>query len=76
MVRAADRPPQKLQEVGYKLALYPVMLLSAAIGAMQSTLNTLRPSSTQPAFPSISFTELQSIVGFPQYWEQETKYKV
>jgi len=68
--------PQKLQEVGYKLALYPVMLLSAAIAAMRSTLDTLRPGSTEPACPSVSFTDLQGIVGFPQYWEGETKYKV
>jgi 2-methylisocitrate lyase-like PEP mutase family enzyme len=67
--------PHKLQEIGYKLALYPVMLLCAAISAMRSTLNTLRPGSTEPACPSVSFTELQSIVGFPQYWERETKYR-
>ena len=30
-------PPTKLQEVGYKLALYPVMLLSSAVAAMQAT---------------------------------------
>ena len=38
-------PPAKLQEVGYKLALYPVMLLSSAIAAMQATLAALRPES-------------------------------
>jgi len=68
-------PPQQLQEIGYKLALYPVMLLSAAIAAMQSTLKALRPGSSEPACPSVSFAELQSIVGFPQYWERETKYR-
>src|SRR6185437_3571659 len=31
-------PPPKLQEAGYKLALYPVMLLSSSIAAMQATL--------------------------------------
>ena len=29
-------PPAELQEIGYKLALYPVMLLSSAIAAMQA----------------------------------------
>lgn len=67
-------PPQKLQQIGYKLALYPVMLLSAAIAAMQSTLKALHPGSTEPGSASVSFTELQAIVGFPQYWERETKY--
>src|SRR5215813_1119342 len=39
-------PPAKLQEVGYKLALYPVMLLSSAVAAMQSTLAALQPGAT------------------------------
>jgi 2-methylisocitrate lyase-like PEP mutase family enzyme len=65
----------KLQQVGYKLALYPVMLLSSAIAAMQATLAALRPESNLPQPPAISFAELQSVVGFPSYWERETKYQ-
>ena len=42
-------PPAKLQEVGYKLALYPVMLLSSAIAAMQATLAALSPESKPAA---------------------------
>ena len=38
-------PPAQLQEVGYKLALYPVMLMSSAIAAMQATLAALQPGS-------------------------------
>ena len=68
-------PPQRLQELGYKLALYPVMLLSSAVAAMQATLRALRPGSVQPMGPSISFLELQSVVGFPDYWQRETKYQ-
>ena len=69
-------PPQRLQELGYKLALYPVMLLSSAVAAMQATLRALRPDSGQPVAPSISFLELQNVVGFPDYWQRETKYQV
>jgi 2-methylisocitrate lyase-like PEP mutase family enzyme len=69
-------PPEKLQELGYKLALYPVVLLSAAVAAMQATLKALRPGSAQPTGPSISFLELQNVVGFPDYWQRETKYQV
>jgi 2-methylisocitrate lyase-like PEP mutase family enzyme len=68
-------PLHKLQQVGYKLALYPVMLLSSAIAAMQATLAALRPESNLPQPPAISFAELQSVVGFPTYWERETKYQ-
>jgi 2-methylisocitrate lyase-like PEP mutase family enzyme len=69
-------PPQRLQELGYKLALYPVMLLSSAVAAMQATLRALRPGSAQSMGPSISFLELQNVVGFPDYWQRETKYQV
>jgi 2-methylisocitrate lyase-like PEP mutase family enzyme len=68
-------PLHKLQQIGYKLALYPVMLLSSAIAAMRATLAALRPESNLPQPPAISFAELQSVVGFPTYWERETKYQ-
>lgn len=68
-------PPERLQEVGYKLAVYPVMLLCSAIAAMQATLTALRPGSAIAHPPSISFTELQRIVGFPDYWQRETRYQ-
>jgi 2-methylisocitrate lyase-like PEP mutase family enzyme len=69
-------PPARLQEIGYKLALYPVMLLSSAITAMQATLAALRPGSGAPHPPGISFTELQKLVGFPDYWDRETRFQV
>jgi 2-methylisocitrate lyase-like PEP mutase family enzyme len=68
-------PPAKLQEAGYKLALYPVMLLSSAVSAMQATLEALRPGSKAAQPEAVSFTDLQSIVGFPDYWSKETKYQ-
>jgi 2-methylisocitrate lyase-like PEP mutase family enzyme len=69
-------PPAQLQEVGYKLALYPVVLLSSAITAMQNALAALRPGSTTAKPPAISFTDLQAVVGFSDYWSRETRYQV
>ena len=68
-------PPQDLQSVGYKLALYPVVLMSSAITAVQAALAALKPNAKAPLPPSISFSELQQLVGFPDYWERETRYK-
>src|SRR5262245_36716602 len=68
-------PPAKLQEVGYKLALDPVMLLSSSMSAMQATLAALQPGSKSAQPPAISFTDLQGIVGFPDYWNRETRYQ-
>jgi len=67
--------PDQLHKLGYKLALYPVMLLSSAIAAMQATLTALQPGSKAPAPPSVSFVDLQGIVGFPDYWSRETRYQ-
>src|ERR1700721_524801 len=61
-------PPAELERIGYKLALYPVMLLTAAISAMQTTLEALRPGATTVPPPAASFAQLQEIVGFPAYW--------
>jgi 2-methylisocitrate lyase-like PEP mutase family enzyme len=69
-------PPQDLQSIGYKLALYPVALMSSAITAMQAALAALRPDGKIPLPPSIAFVELQQLVGFPDYWQRETRYKV
>jgi 2-methylisocitrate lyase-like PEP mutase family enzyme len=68
-------PPAQLQAIGYKLALYPVMLMSSAIAAMQATLAALHSGAAAQSPPSVTFAELQRIVGFPAYWDRETRYK-
>ena len=68
-------PPQDLQSIGYKLALYPVVLMSAAITAMQAALTALKPDGKVPLPPSIAFADLQQLVGFPDYWQREARYK-
>jgi 2-methylisocitrate lyase-like PEP mutase family enzyme len=78
MVRGGKTPnlsSQELQNIGYKLALYPVALMSAAIATMQAALAALRPESNKAFPPSVSFAELQHVVGFTDYWERETRYK-
>src|SRR5712671_3049387 len=67
--------PDQMDKLGYKLALYPVMLLSSSIAAMQATLEGLWPDSKTPQPPSISFADLQGVVGFPDYWGRETRYQ-
>lgn len=68
-------PPAELTRIGYKLAVYPVMLLSAAISAMQTTLEAMRPEARVTPPPAVSFPDLQTIVGFPEYWDREAAYK-
>ncbi len=68
-------PPKQLEAIGFKLALYPVALMTSAIAAMRAALQGLSPNATAPLPPSVSFAELQQIVGFPDYWDRETRYR-
>jgi hypothetical protein len=51
------------------------MLMSSAVAAMQATLAALRPGSKTPQPRSISFSDLQGVVGFPDYWSREARYQ-
>ncbi|MCK5193693.1 MAG: hypothetical protein KAQ71_07780, partial [Desulfobulbaceae bacterium] len=63
--------PAQLQEIGYKIAAYPLTLLSASIQAMQNSLDILKEGD----YPDhISFPELQKIVGFNEYYREEKRY--
>lgn len=67
-------PAAELEKVGFKLAAYPVVLLSAAVTAMQQAIAALQPNSNTKQPPQVSFEELKKIVGFPEYYERETRY--
>lgn len=58
-------PPASLQQMGYKIAAYPLTLLSASVCAMQRALRQLHEGNT-PA-DILKFIDLQSVVGFPEY---------
>jgi hypothetical protein len=42
---------------------------------MRTTLDALQPDAATALPPAVSFAQLQEIVGFPAYWERETRYK-
>ena len=67
-------PPAELQAIGFKLAAYPVVLLSAAVTAMQQAIAALQPNSNTAQPPQVTFEELKKVVGFPEYYENETRY--
>lgn len=68
MVEGGDTPilpPQRLAELGYKIAAYPLTLLSAATRAMNDALRALaRGDAVGDLLP---FTELREIAGFDAY---------
>ena len=67
-------PPAELEQIGFKLAAYPVVLLSAAISAMRQAIAVLQPNSNVAQPPQVTFDELKSIVGFPDYYAREERY--
>ena len=65
-------PPARLEEMGYKIAAYPLTLLSAATRAMQRALAALRRG--EPATELVPFDELRRLVGFHAYDRELARY--
>ena len=64
-------PPARLQEIGFKIAAYPLTLLSSAVEAMEKSLAELKCGR----YPEhITFPHLQEIIGFPKYYQEEERY--
>ena len=67
-------PHARLEEIGYKIAVYPLTLLNVSIAAMRTALHELRGG--RPASAVMNFEQLKSAVGFPGYYEEEARYRV
>ncbi len=77
MVEGGDTPlmpPPGLEAVGYKLALYPLTLLSAAVQAMEQALAALKAGRRATRLKD--FAALRELVGFDAYGEAEARYAV
>jgi 2-methylisocitrate lyase-like PEP mutase family enzyme len=67
-------PPARLEALGYKVAAYPLTLLSSAIRAMQDALARLAAGEPVPRDRRLAFAELQALVGFPEYDAEARRY--
>ena len=65
-------PPALLQEIGYKIVIYPITLMLAGIKAMEDALATLKQGGRPDRLAA--FPHLRDVVGFPAYYEAERKY--
>ena len=75
MVEQGDTPvlaPSLLEEMGYKIALYPLTLLNAAMAAMERAADALREGRTPEQLTD--FAHLRDVVGFTDYYDAEKKY--
>jgi len=66
--------PAQLAEMGYKIAAYPLTLILSAVQAMEEALAALH--SEQHPDNLASFTHLQEVIGFTQYYDDEERYKI
>ena len=65
-------PPTRLEEIGFKIAAYPLTLLSAAVDAMQRALDAIERGI--PAERLLDFENLRELVGFDRYDAARTRY--
>ena len=77
LVEDGDTPwlaPDRLAELGFKIAAYPLALLSASVRAMRDALDQL--GEGRPAERRVSFPELREIVGFDWYDAEAGRYTI
>jgi len=65
-------PPTELEAIGYKIAAYPLTLLSRAVAAMNEALGDLKEGREVDGL--LTFPELREVVGFDAYYEEEERY--
>ena len=66
-------PPARLSELGYKIAAYPLTLLSASVYAMRNALSALKDGRFFDAL--VDFKDIQSLLGFPEYDETLRRFE-
>ncbi len=68
-------PPSRLEAMGYRLAIYPALVMQSAIVGMREMLGKLKNNPEEhPGIDRISFDDVKKLVGFPEYYEMEAKY--
>ena len=68
-------PLPELQEIGYKIAAYPLVTFSAAIEGARRALAAIREGMLERV-PQIDFASLKALVGFDDYYCEEQRYKI
>jgi len=66
-------PPERLAALGFKIAAYPLTLLSAAARAMRDALSALRTGRAPEGL--LDFDDLQRLVGFSKYDTEALRYR-
>ncbi len=76
MVEGGTTPllsPDRLHQLGFRIAAYPLTVMSAAMNNMRHVLNDLK-RGVHPQESLMSFDDLRDIVGFNDYYDEESRY--
>lgn len=63
----------ELEDLGFKIAVFPLTLMSASVKTMQESLKNMKNKTYNTNVSK--FSDLRDIVGFNEYYEIEDKYK-
>ena len=63
----------ELEDIGFKIAVFPLTLMSASVKTMQESLRNMKNKTYNTNVSK--FSDLRDIVGFNEYYEIENKYK-
>ncbi|MCP1336973.1 isocitrate lyase/PEP mutase family protein [Futiania mangrovi] len=77
MVRGGKTPvpaPAELQAMGFRIAAYPLTLLTASIAAQRAALKAIADGD-DATVPQVDFETLKTLVGFDDYYAGEERYR-
>ena len=67
-----DLPPDVLEEIGYRIAAYPLTLMAAAMRAMVEVLEAMKAGRAREKL--MDFAELRRRIGFDDYYATSERY--
>jgi len=69
-------PSDKLHELGFSIAIHPALGFLSAGQALRNAYADLQKNGTTSAeVPMYSFSEFNDLIGFPDVWEFERRYR-
>ncbi len=71
-------PLEQLEALGFRIAIYPVFCLFAAVWNMRQLLSELKRTGSVSGFRDrmIDFAELNDLLGLPKYLDQQARYEL
>ena len=67
--------PEELQDMGFSIVAYPLSLLAVSVKAMERALGEIKDEGYPSDDTLPTFVDLQSSVGFPEYYDDDERYK-